>query len=336
MTNLIIMVVIGLAIVILTIVDIVWTTLWVEGGAGFITDNLSKGTWFVMTKISGNNRKILRLTGPLLLIGTLFMWVVLLWFGWFLVFSASPQAIMNTSNPQAISWHNVMYYSGYTLFTLGLGDYSPGGPYWQLLTALASGTGMLFFTFGASYIISIVGAVVDKRSFSSSISEIGKSSEEIIKAAWNGKDFSDIDLLLMNLSDNLSKVAVKHKAYPLLHYYHTSDKEKTMSLTVPTIDDALSILAYGIEDRAKPNGILLKKFRNGVKDYLDVLEETYMTKANDPLKLPDLTKLRKAGYPVVADDVFEKNMKGHEERRQQLLGFVLKDNWKEEDIVTSK
>ena len=147
---------IGLLIVLSTIIDIVWTTLWVEGGAGFITDKLCKVTWFVMTKITGKNRKVLRLAGPLLLISTLLMWVVLLWFGWFLVFSASPQAIMNSANPQAISWQNVIYYSGYTLFTLGLGDYSPGGPYWQLLTAIASGTGMLFFTFGASYIISMV------------------------------------------------------------------------------------------------------------------------------------------------------------------------------------
>ena len=327
---------IGLFIVLSTIIDIVWTTLWVEGGAGFITDKLCKVTWFVMTKITGKNRKVLRLAGPLLLISTLLMWVVLLWFGWFLVFSASPQAIMNSANPQAISWQNVIYYSGYTLFTLGLGDYSPGGPYWQLLTAIASGTGMLFFTFGASYIISIVGAVIDKRSFSSSISEIGKSSEEIVGAAWNGKDFSNIDLLLMNLSDNLSKVAIKHKAYPLLHYYHTSDKKKTMSLTIPTLDDALSILAYGTEEKAKPNPILLKKFRNCVKDYLDVLEETYMTKADKALALPDLTGLRKKGYPLVSDADFSKKMQHQKERRQQLLGFVLKDNWTAEDIEKLK
>lgn len=37
--------VLGAAIIIVTLIDIIWTTLWVDGGAGWITDRLTTGIW---------------------------------------------------------------------------------------------------------------------------------------------------------------------------------------------------------------------------------------------------------------------------------------------------
>lgn len=261
--------VLGLLVVLLTIIDIIWTTLWVDGGAGFITNKICTLLWILMTRMNRGNDGILKFSGPIILITTLVNWIILLWIGWTLIFSGSFESITNTVNNNPIEWKNFIYYSGYSIFTLGSGDYAPTSPLWQILTTIASGTGMLFFTLGASYIISVIGAVGDKRSFASSVLGIGSSPEEIVIESWNGNDVSSIDLLLMNLSDNLSKLSVKHKAYPLLHYYHTNKKQQASAIAIPIIDDALSIMEFAIEKGAKPNLILLKKFRSCIDDYLD-------------------------------------------------------------------
>jgi hypothetical protein len=324
--------VLGLLIVLVTIIDIVWTTLWVDGGAGVITNKTCTLLWILMVKMNRGNDGILKFSGPIILIAILVNWIILLWIGWTLIFSGSFESITNTVNNNPIEWKNFIYYSGYSIFTLGSGDYAPTSPLWQILTTIASGTGTLFFTLGASYIISIVGAVADKRSFASSILGIGSSPEEIVIESRNGKNVSSIDLLLMNLSDNLSALSVKHKAYPLLHYYHTNKKQQASAIALPIIDDALSIMEFGLEKEAKPNPILLKKFRNCIDDYLNTLQKTYINASEKPLMLPDLSMLRRANIPVVEDKIFELNMIEIEDRRKKLLGLLTKDNWDEDDL----
>lgn len=326
--------IIGIVTVILAILDIIWTILWVEGGAGFITKTICKVTWWGVSRLAHGNRKALRLIGPALLTLTLFNWIFLLWVGWTLVFLSHSGAIVDTVNQTPIIWQNVVYYTGYTLFTLGLGDYAPGSPLWQILTALASGTGMLFFTLGASYIISVVGAVLDKRSFSSSINEIGGRSETIVIDAWNGTNTSRLDLLLLNLSDHLSVLSMKQTAYPLLNYFHTTHKEKAIAIALPIIDDALSLIVYGMGEETHPNPVLVKKFRKGIGNHLDTLQETYVTPAETPLSLPNIQALKEAGLPVAASDVFERRMTAPTvvKRRRQLLGLLHEDNWQENDL----
>ncbi len=324
--------VIGIIVVILTIIDIFWSTLWVDGGAGFITNRICKVIWIIMSKMARGNKDILKLAGPVILTITMFNWIILLWLGWTLVFASDFNSIVNTAHHNPIIWEDFMYYAGSAIFTLGNGDYAPASPLWQTLTNFASGSGMLFVTLGASYITTIVSAVMDKRSFASSVFALGNNSEEIILQAWNGKDFSNIDLLLINLSDNLSPLSIKHKAYPLLHFYHASDKNEAIGIAIPMIDNALLIIEHGIEKEAKPNPILLKNFRNCVESYLNSLEKAHINPSAKPLDLPDLNVLRKEKLPVLEDNIFEMNMKKTEERRKKLLGLLSEDGWKEDDL----
>ena len=299
--------VIGIIVVILTILDMFWTTLWVDGGAGFITNKISNVIWIIMSKMTRGSKNILNLAGPLILTLTLLNWIILLWLGWTLTFSSNFNSIVNTANNNPIIWQDFTYYAGSAIYTLGNGDYAPASPLWQVLTNLASASGMLFITLGASYITSIVGAVMDKRSFASSVFAIGNNPQEILLQAWNGKDFSNMDLLLINLSDNLSPLSIKHKAYPLLHFYHASNKNEALGLAIPIIDNALLIIEYGIEKEAKPNPILLRNFRNCVESYLNSLEKTHINPSDKPLDLPDLNILRKEKLPVLEDNIFKIN-----------------------------
>lgn len=100
---------------------------------------------------------------------------------------------------------------------------------------------MLFLTLGVSYIISVVGAVVNKRSFASSVFDIADDSEEFVLNSWNGDDFSRLDLLFNTLSSELSHLIFQHKAYPLLHFYHSESYHLSTSYPVPVLDEALFV-----------------------------------------------------------------------------------------------
>lgn len=168
--------VLGTGLILFVIVDLLWTTLWVDGGSGWFTDRLTTSIWKLIRRV---DKKIFyNLAGPIILALTLFSWVLLLWIGATLIFSGNPEAIVNTSTNQSINGLEVAYYSGFTLFTLGIGDYTAQTLFFKIATIFISGIGMLLLTFSASYIISVVGAVVSKRSLARSIMGIGENSTQ--------------------------------------------------------------------------------------------------------------------------------------------------------------
>lgn len=247
--------VLGTGLILFVIVDLLWTTLWVDGGAGWFTDRLTTSIWKLMRRV--DKEVFYNLTGPIILALTLFSWVLLLWIGASLFFSGNPDAIVNSSTNQSIEGLEVAYYSGFTLFTLGGGDYTAQTLLFKIATVLISGIGMLLLTFSASYIISVVGAVVSKRSLARSIMGIGKNSTQFLKNAWNGKDFSQLDLLLSSINSQITELTQRTQAFPLVQYYHSEDVEKTTTVAIAVLDEALTILRYGLVNQDLVNMTLL-------------------------------------------------------------------------------
>ncbi|WP_027108189.1 hypothetical protein [Lacticigenium naphthae] len=317
----------GTVLVLITIGDLIWTALWVDGGAGPISNGITTFIWKIMVGLNRKKSSILTVSGPVILTLTLLGWILLLWAGWTLIFAGSPQSIIDTAESQPITWNDLIYYAGYVLFTLGNGGFAPANAYWQIMTTVATGTGMLFLTLGASYILSIVNAVVRKRSFASSVLGIGKSAEEIVAIAWDGEGFSHLDLLLNTLASELSTLTQQHKAYPLLHYYHTHKPTQAITVAVPTLDDALSMIEQGTPKKAMPNPLLMKEMRSSIEEYLETLNQAFIEPSDKVPPIPSMDLLRKKAIPVLPEEEFKENMKSLEGRRKKLLGLMTADNW---------
>lgn len=311
---------IGIAIVIVSIIDFIWTTLWVDGGAGPLTDKLSSFTWTVMRKVSNDHAKMLSLAGPLILSLTLLMWIALLWIGWTFIFSGSETSLINTTTKVFASFPERLYYAGYLIFTLGNGDFAPNGSNWQIVTVVATGSGMLFITLGVTYLLSVLSAVTDKRSFATSVSVLGQTSAEIVESAWNGKDFTNIDLLLQTFSAQLSTITAQHNAYPVLHYYYAENRNESVPVAVVLLDEALSILRFAVPIENSPNRMLLQESRGTIGDYLEALK-SFAVAADEPPGI-ELDDLRSKGLPVLAQPDFDKAMENSIKRRQQLSGLI--------------
>lgn len=316
---------IGIILVVLCIIDFIWTTLWVDGGAGPITNRLSSLIWKVMKMLSGGQSTLLSLAGPIVLSATLLMWILLLWAGWTFVFTGLEQGISPSQGTDPISWFDRIYFAGYLIFTLGNGDFSPAEGSAQMVSVFATGTGMLLITFGVTYILSILGAVTMKRSFAASVLGLGQSAEELTKSAWNGEDFHDFDLLLASFSDQLSSLAAQHVAYPVLHYYHSVSTDTAVPTAVTVLDETLSIIKFAIPTLHHPNQMLLQEMRSSVDLYLKALEQSIYQPSEIEPALPNFHFLHDVGIPLRSEKEYTNSFATLETRRRKLLGGLKAD-----------
>ncbi|MXV63377.1 two pore domain potassium channel family protein [Natronorubrum sp. JWXQ-INN-674] len=320
---------VGIVVLVAVIVDILWTTLWVDGGSGPLSGRLTTWTWRGLRTLSGDHPRALSLAGPLILAFTLAMWIALLWIGWTFLFAGDKTALISPQTGEYADWTGRFYYVAYTMFTNGNGDYSPTTGTWEIASSFTTATGMAFVTLGVSYILTVLGAVSEKRSFASDVTGLGERSEAFVRAGWNGTDeeFRGLDLPMESLSTQLSLLADQHKAYPILHYYHSEQPSRASAMAVPIFDEALTLFRHGVDEDAQPNPTLVENARASVDSYLDTLETAFIEPADEVPPPPDLERVRDEEIPTADDDELDEALEELSERRRKLLGVVRADAW---------
>ena len=318
--------ILGVALLLSGILDILWTTLWVEGGAGPSPSRLTTWAWKSVRRF-GRHDTLFSLFGPAVLTLTIAIWVILLWAGWALLFAVDDTAVLSSSTRMPVGWVDRIYFAGYLVFTLGNGDFMPNGRIWQIATVLASGTGLLLLTLIITYVGSVISAVVDKRSFANQVTGFGMSAEDFLRSGWNGGDFHTFDLPLSTLSTQLIQITEQHFAYPILHYYRGAQPSKSPAIALAVLDDALTILRFGVPPDVQPNTATLSSGRAAVQGFLDTLHSAFMKPSESPPPTPTLAALRQADIPTVTDEQFEAAIRQLEERRRSLLGLVRDAGW---------
>ncbi|OLZ40636.1 hypothetical protein A6E15_06345 [Natrinema saccharevitans] len=320
---------VGIVVLAAGIVDIVWTTLWVDGGSGPVSGRLTTGIWKGLRAATGDRNRALSLAGPLILLLTLATWIGLIWLGWTLIFSSEPLAVVNSRTGGPADWWGRFYYVAYTMFTDGNGDYTPvyGGNVWEVASAFTTASGMAFVTLGVSYVLTVLGAVSDKRSFASTVTGLGDRSEAFLRTGWNGEDFRGLELTVESLAADLSTLAEQHKSYPILHYYHSERADRASAVAVPILDEALMLSRYAIPEGEGLDPAIVDNGRSSVESYLETLDTAFIDPAPSVPRAPDLERLREDDVPTVSDEVFAEALADRTDRRRRLLGVVEADAW---------
>ncbi|ELZ35296.1 ion transport 2 domain protein [Halogeometricum pallidum JCM 14848] len=306
-------------------VDVLWTTLWVQGGAGPLTSRLMEAIWTLFRRAFGDRHRPLTLAGPTILVVGLLVWIALLWGGWMLLFAGGDAALVDTRQNGPIDWAERFYFVGYTLFTMGNGDFTPNGGVWQVATALTTASGMLFVTLMVTYILSVLDAVTQKRAFASGVSGLGDRSHEILRNAWNGEEFRGLDLPLNSLASDLDTLVANHKAYPVVHHFHSERARNAPAVSVVHLDELLTLLRFGTSQEGEPADVIVDSARSSVEDYLSLLEEAFVEPADDPPPAPSIESLRDAGIPAASDEEFADSLAEIGWRRRQLRGLIESD-----------
>ncbi|MFC6941087.1 ion channel [Salinirubellus sp. GCM10025818] len=317
----------GVIALVVVVGDLLWTTLWVEGGAGPLTTRLMRGTWAAMRRVGEGHPRFLTLAGPVILSLGLATWIGLLWGGWTLVFAGVEHAIFDTRSDDPVSLVERFYFVGYTLFTMGNGDFTPNEGLWQVLTGLTTSSGMLLITLVVSYVVSVLDAVTQKRAFASNVSGLGYRGEEIVRTAWNGdgEAFRGFDLSLNSYTAEINELTTNHQAYPILHYFYTDRREYATVLGVVALDEALTLLRFGVEEDVRPSDPILANGRSSVGTYLSAVGSVSVRPTDRTPPPPDLDAVREAGIPTVTEERFAESVDDLAERRRMLLGLVETD-----------
>lgn len=319
--------IVGVVLILFAVIDLLWTALWADGGAGPLTSSLMANTWRGLRSVGERRSRVLSLSGPLCLSLTLAMWVILLWAGWTFIFASGANSLAYTRGPEPVSWVGRIYFVAYTMFTMGNGDFSPTSGTWRIVTALTNGSGMILLTLSVTYVINVLQAVVKKRSFASSVRGVGEGSEVFVTTGWNGENFVQHDLPLDTFASKLSTIASQHKAYPILHYYRSAEQRNSLPIAVAIFDDALSLFRFGVSPEDRPNQPLLETSRSSVKDYLRSVYSLPLQPADQTPPTPDLISLREADISTVSDGEFSDSLEGIGDRRRKILGIVESQAW---------
>jgi hypothetical protein len=315
--------ILGILLLLITLYDFFYTTLS-GGGAAIITrfvTYISHKCLQLCVKQFG--RRVYNLSGMAVNLSVLLVWVALIWIGLYLVFSTNPHAIVNNEGHMANNWER-LYFTGYILSTLGIGNFYPTTAAFELLTSIFSFFGFIFFTTSMTYLISVSSAVIHKRALALSIRNLGKTPEEMVYRLLN-QDTAFSRQNLSSLQEKIERHSINLHAYPVLHNYANSEIPSSLSLNIVTLDEALSILMNSKEGEIIKNA--LAAIRGSVTYYLNHVE-TNFSRTLLKKEGPDIHKLR--GWEIISSSFIDDPSLYN--RRKVLGGILQTESFEWQDV----
>ena len=323
----------GMILVVAVLVDVLWTTLWVDKGAGPLARVLMRAIRRVFGWVGGRERPTLRsLAAPAILAGSVAVWVLLLWMGWVMVFAAEPASLVQATTRAPADLVGRVYFVGYSLFTLGNGDFTPQGHLWQALTAVASGTGIFVLTLAITYLLSVLSAQVEQRSLASLVLGLGGGPAALVKTLRGDGSWAGFDKFAFDVSARFGQTSEKHLAYPVLHFLVSSTPEKSPTVALAVLDEAVRIMRHGLApDEQPPPPLPVAVLKSSIDTYLETMASSLPVHAHRVPPATTLAPLREAGVEVVPDSAFESRVSHEADRRRKLLALLEEDGWTWQD-----
>ena len=331
----------GVIIVTVMVIDLAYTT-FSSNGAGIFTNLITKTTWNTALKIAGNDgsKKYLEQVGILTIGLIIVFWFLLIWLGSSLLFCSSDTSIVHSGTGKAADTLEKFYYSGYTLSTLGIGDYVASREIWRILTVVLSLSGFMLITTAISYMLPVLSADVEKKNISSYINTMGGSPQEILINHWKDGRFQALEEHFLKLTGEIIKHNQQMLAYPVLYCFHSSVVHKSSTVNIGKIDEALTILLINVPEEYRPQERILSSLREAITYYLITQKNHFVNIEEDNLQeriLPDLSDLEAYGIPLIKDEELVNSKYKKLLKRRGYLSYILRNGGYEfNDIYTSK
>ncbi|WP_142785850.1 potassium channel family protein [Changchengzhania lutea] len=325
----------GVLIYIAIIADIIMTTLTVKGG-GWLTGKISHWVWKLFLRISGNNGEstLLAHVGYLLLVLIAMIWVVMFNLSFILLLASDVDSVINSTTNLHVNLWEKIYYSGFVISTLGIGDFIASSNLWRSITILYSFTGLIFITMSITYFIPVLTAVIKKRKLGISLSSLGNTPQDIVLNALDADNSDYFKFQLLSLSDALVEHSQNHRAYPVIHYFHNNKKDNTIILQIARLNEAIHILRMYVKKDRRPNKRQLTTMESALNNYVEVVMEvsgaTFKKYNFDKMELNELKAIGVVQENVEKEEQDEMIQK----RRTVLRTLVKEDGWDWADVAS--
>jgi hypothetical protein len=294
----------GILLIVATAIDVMWTSLGTHGG-GPISGQFTKLVWRICVRLHNfKHHKALSFAGSLIMVMQLLLWVGLLWTGWFCIFNSTANAIVDSQTKQPAPPFARLYFTAYTLSTMGNGDYQPGSDLWRVLVAFATLNGLGTFTITITFMLSVLSAVVEKRRLGSYLSDIGGNPVRIIGMSWTGVQFDHLSEHLVEITGLLHTFTEHHLAYPVLHFFHSETERTSAVLRVAALSELMLLVGNGVREEAQMPPMVIQPLQNALHGFAEVIADDFVEPDKEPPPPPSLDLLRGYGIPTVSDEAF--------------------------------
>lgn len=318
----------GLALILIIMTDAIWSILTL-GGGGPIADRLVSRLWQQIFRDGGAPRAAMTFVGPGIMLATLTLWLGGLWLGWLLIFSGQPTAVIGASTGLPATLAERVYFVGFTLFTLGVGDYRPTGDFYQFATAIASVNGLFLVTLGITYLLPVVSAVVERRQLATTIAALGDRPDQMLRTAWDGEDFHRLDPLLLQLATQIGLQAQRHLAYPILHYFGGAQPQTSAPLQIARLYEAL-LLLHAWPAAPRPDPVATRVLTAAIMDFIARSRHNLRLKDTAAPPLPPIDVDALPGDPAASN--WQGGFDQQQDQRALMAGIVRHDGWQWHDV----
>ncbi|MCL5426497.1 MAG: potassium channel family protein [Gammaproteobacteria bacterium] len=324
---------VGTLLILLVVYDAIRTTLSVSNSGGPLTNRLVSGLWFMLLGIHRRRKShaMLSSAGPWMTVILLLVWFFIAWLGWFLLFCSSPQAVVVSTSDAPASLMERAHYTGYTITTLGYGDFVPGNHSWRLPPVLAAANGFFLFTLSITYILNIITNVIQKRQASLTISAMGEDPQQILATTNSGGEYTTLIGQLPTLQQSITTLGQQHLAYPILHYYHSEAPSKALSLAIAKLYQAINVACFASTHLKGSSREQLLITHKTIEQFLDTLDSAFIQPSQH---IPDIPALN--GYAELPGiDKSNTEIQHHLASlpyQRLLMAYIHKDGWQWQDV----
>jgi len=325
--------VIGAGIHLANFVDIVWTALGTHGG-GPISGRVMAFVWKGVLALHKRwpRHRLMSFAGSAMVVMLLVLWISLVWLGWFVIFSANHDSLVDPHTRQPATIAGRFYFAGYVISTLGNGDYVPNGSRWQIATAIATVSGMGTLTLTITFLMNVLPAVVEQRMLAAYITDLGGTPSRILSRAWNGEGFHSLNDHLIALTTMIHLFTEQHLAYPVLHYFHGEKERTAPSLRIAALYELIVLMNHGVAEPARISPMVLLPLRDAMRGLREVISSEFVDPSQQSPAPPSISILRDLGIPTVDPDSYARAMRETDDSRRFFAGLVRDDGWPWERI----
>tara|TARA_Y100000782_G_scaffold4962_1_gene5953 strand:+ start:206365 stop:207300 length:936 start_codon:yes stop_codon:yes gene_type:complete len=307
-----------------------FTTIFSPRGAGKVTSFWGHFYWSLLLKIHYKRpiHRVLEVFGPLFTILTVICWYSLIYLGWFLVFASNEDSVIINTTKANTTLSEKFYFLGATMATTGYGDTVPSALPWTALGNFSATGTTLLLTISLSYVLPVLQAAQKRRVLGQTVFAQGSNVLEFYDSATRSD--GDFDQIILNIAKLLQVHSDNHKIYPVLHFFHNSNKDNSSSIAVLMVTDALFISQF------RKEGLSLSKttinsLNNAVKTYI---QHKFNTEDHKTDFEEDLIKFKcildKLKYQASPQEL-KARLRKYREVRVPLLSICYNDGWGQED-----
>lgn len=273
----------GAVLVAVTLRDI-FHELFHPGDSGSISQFTQRSLWKGFRHLAGRRRAALRIAGPMILISVVFMWGLLLTLAWTLVFwPYLPEAFRFASPLDPSAQHGfgtALYFSLFSLTTLGLGDITPTDPILRILVTIEAALGFALLTAAISWLLSIYPVLARRRALAQRVWLLWQAQE---KSGQNPIDLEPVHAvpLLAELTAKLGQVRVDLVQSGITYYFDDDEKASALPAILPMI---LQLGEDGMRE-GRPAAVRFSAtaLREALRVYLDTVREQHLDRPEEPL-----------------------------------------------------